>query len=214
MKIEVWSDYVCPFCYIGKRRLEEALQETGMDQQVELIFKSYQLDPDSPETSDKPVTEGLAQKYGISLQEAQRMMNNVAEQAKTVGLQYDTDAMRPANTFHAHRLAKLAEQEGMAAEVTERLLKGYFVLGEQIGNQETLLSIAEEAGLERTRTEKMLASDEFSDAVRADIAEARQLGVQGVPFFVINRKYAISGAQPAEVFANALRQVADEEKTS
>ena len=214
MKIEIWSDYVCPFCYIGKRRLEEALQETGLGLQAEVVFKAYQLDPDAPESSDESVVAGLAQKYGISQQEAQQMLQNVAEQAKTVGLQYDVDAMRPANTWNAHRLAKLAEREGVAAEVAERLMKGHFVLGEAIGTEDALLNIAEEAGIERTRAAEMLASDEFSDEVQADITEARQLGVQGVPFFVINRQYAISGAQPTEAFAGALQKVAEEESSS
>ncbi|MFS0577193.1 DsbA family oxidoreductase [Sporosarcina sp. 179-K 3D1 HS] len=214
MKIEIWSDYVCPFCYIGKRRLEEAMQETGLGRQAEVVFKSYQLDPHAPESADESVVAGLAQKYGISIQEAQQMLDNVAEQAKTVGLQFDTEAMKPANTFQAHRLAKLAEREGVAAEVVERLLKGHFILGEVLGQQDVLLSIAEEAGMDRARAEEMLASDEFSEEVRSDIEEAGQLGVRGVPFFVINRKYAISGAQPSQVFADALRKAAQEESST
>lgn len=210
MKIEVWSDYVCPFCYIGKRRLEEALESTGLKDKTEVIFKAYELDPNSPQTSNQSMAEVLAGKYGTSLEEAKKMNENVGLQAESVGLHYDFDNMKPANTFDAHRLAKLAEQEGVAAEVSESLLKAYFVDAKKIGTHDELLSIAEEAGISRNRAKEVLDSDEFEDDVKADITEAGQIGVQGVPFFVINRKYAISGAQPAEAFEEALRKVAEE----
>ena len=210
MKIEVWSDYVCPFCYIGKRRLEEALVSTGLKDTAEVVFKAYELDPNSPKTSDKKMAEVVAGKYGMSLEEAEKTQKNIGVQAESVGLHYDFDNMKPANTFDAHRLAKLAEQEGVAVEVTENLLKAYFVEAKEIGTHDALLSIAEEAGISRDRAKEMLDSDEFAEDVKADVAEAGQIGVQGVPFFVINRKYAISGAQPAEAFAEALRKVAEE----
>lgn len=211
MKIEVWSDYVCPYCYIGKRRLENALQATGLDSQVDIIFKSYELDPNTPEDSDAHVAESLAQKYNVDLNQANNMLENVANTAKTVGLEYNTAGMKEVNTFKAHRLAKLAEQEGVAGKVTERLLHGYFIKGEAIGKTNILLDIAEESGIDRELAEKVLNSDEFTEEVNADIATARQIGVQGVPFFVINQKYAISGAQPAETFEDALQKVAEEE---
>lgn len=211
MKIEVWSDYVCPFCYIGKRRLEEALAETGLGEKAEIVFKAFELDPYSPATSDESMQEVLAKKYGTSIVEAKNMTDNVAVQAKTVGLNYDFDKMTPANTFNAHRLAKLAEQEGVGTEISERLLEAYFIDGEKIGTEDVLLKIAEKAGLASDRVKEVLESDEFAAEVQSDIAEAGQIGVRGVPFFVINRKYAISGAQPAEAFANALRKVAEEE---
>lgn len=211
MKIEIWSDYVCPFCYIGKRRLEEALASTNLTEKAEVVFKAFQLDPNTPVDTDALMLDELARKYNVSLEEAGKMLANVSEQAKTVGLAYNVDEMKAANTFNAHRLAKLAEQEGKGDTVSERLLQGSFVKGEALGNEETLLTIAEEAGLSKDRVRHMLASDEFADEVRSDIAEAGQIGVQGVPFFVINRKYAISGAQPAETFAEALQKVAAEE---
>ncbi|MEZ7173388.1 DsbA family protein [Sporosarcina sp. OR05] len=211
MKIEIWSDYVCPFCYIGKRRLEEALASTNLAGQVEVEFKAYQLDPNTPTTSEAPMLDGLAKKYGVSLDEAKNMMANVAEQAKTVGLHYDVDGMKVANTFNAHRLAKLAATEGKADAVSERLMQGSFLKGEALGKEETLLNIAEEAGMSKEHVSAMLQSDEFAADVQQDIEEARQIGVQGVPFFVINRKYAISGAQPAQAFAEALEKVAKEE---
>ncbi|MCG7336742.1 DsbA family oxidoreductase [Sporosarcina sp. ACRSM] len=211
MKIEVWSDYVCPFCYIGKRRLEEALVETGLKEKTEVVFKAYELDPNSPDTSDEPMQAVLAKKYGMSMEEAKKMTDNVEVQAKTVGLNYDFDKMTPANTFRAHRLAKLAEQEGIGAELSERLLRAYFIEGQKIGTNDVLLALAEEVGLDRDRVKEVLESDAFTEEVRHDITEAGQIGVRGVPFFVINRKYAISGAQPAETFAEALRKVAAEE---
>ena len=211
MKIEIWSDYVCPFCYIGKRRLEEALEQTGLGEKAEVVFKAFELDPNSPAVSDTLIKESLAKKYGMSVEEAKKMTDNVVDQAKTVGLNYNFDVMTPANTFNAHRLAKLAEQEGFDKTVSESLLKAYFIDGEKIGTEDVLLRIAEEAGISRDRAKAVLDSDEFANDVRMDIAEAQQIGVKGVPFFVINRKYAISGAQPAEAFANALRQAAEEE---
>lgn len=211
MKIEIWSDYVCPFCYIGKRRLEEALEQTGLGEKAEVVFKAYELDPNSPAVSDTLMTEVLAKKYGMSVEEAKKMTDNVVDQAKSVGLNYNFDVMTPANTFNAHRIAKLAEQEGFDKTVSESLLKAYFIDGEKIGAEDVLLRIAEEAGISRDRAKAVLDSDEFADDVRMDIAEAQQIGVKGVPFFVIDRKYAISGAQPAEAFANALRQAAEEE---
>ena len=211
MKIEVWSDYVCPFCYIGKRRLEEALAATGLEEKVEVIFKAYELSPDEPKTSNKLMRQNLAEKYNMSLEEAKNMTDNVSVQAKSVGLNYDFENMKTANTFNAHRLAKLAEKEGRIAEVAENLLHAYFIEGEQIGDEKVLAQIATDAGISLERVQAMLESDEFSADVKADIAEARQVGVQGVPFFVINRKYAISGAQPTDTFADALRKVAEEE---
>jgi len=211
MKIEIWSDYVCPFCYIGKRRLEEALEQTGLGEDTEIVFKAFELDPNSPSVSDTLIKESLAKKYGMSVEEAKKMTDNVVDQAKAVGLNYNFDVMTPANTFNAHRLAKLAEQEGLDKTVSESLLKAYFIYGEKIGTEDVLLRIAEEAGISRDRAKAVLDSDEFADEVRMDIAEAQQIGVKGVPFFVINRKYAISGAQPAEAFADALRKAAEEE---
>jgi predicted DsbA family dithiol-disulfide isomerase len=211
MKIEIWSDYVCPFCYIGKRRLEEALEQTGLSENTEIVFKAFELDPNSPAVSDTLIKESLAKKYGMSVEEAKKMTDNVVDQARAVGLNYNFDVMTPANTFNAHRLAKLAEQEGFDKTVSESLLKAYFIDGEKIGTDDVLLRIAEEAGISRDRAKEVLGSDEFADDVRMDIAEAQQIGVKGVPFFVINRKYAISGAQPADAFANALRQAAEEE---
>lgn len=211
MKIEVWSDYVCPFCYIGKRRLEEAIESTGLGDKVEVVFKAFELDPNSPATSNETMQEVLAGKYNISIEEAKGMTDNVVTQAESVGLKYDFSTMKPANTFKAHRLAKLAEQEGLGAEIAEQLLQAYFIESKQIGLDEELIDLCEKVGISKERAEEVLKSEEFAEDVKADITEAGQIGVQGVPFFVINRKYAISGAQPAETFAEALQKVAEEE---
>ncbi len=211
MKIEVWSDYVCPFCYIGKRRLELALKQSGLEDNVEVIYKAYQLDPTTPVASDKSLLEGLAGKYSISKEEAENMMKNIEEQAKTVDLQYDVKNMKTSNTFDAHRLAKFADKYDVEEQVTERLLHGYFVEGERIDTEEVLVAIATEAGLDAEKVKAMLQSDDFSKDVHADIAEAQEVGVKGVPFFVVNRKYAISGAQPVEAFVEALEKIAEEE---
>lgn len=211
MKIEVWSDYVCPFCYIGKRRLEMALSATGLQDKAEVVYKVFQLDPTTPAMSGGSSIEGLSKKYGISLQEAKQMMANVAEQAKTVGLSYNVEEMKVANTLDAHRLAKLGEAEGKSFAVTERLMSAHFIQGERVDDPIVLTAIADEVGISTERIATMLQSDEFKDSVQQDIAEAGEIGVQGVPFFVINRKYAISGAQPTEVFEQALRKVAEEE---
>ncbi|MFS0690980.1 DsbA family oxidoreductase [Sporosarcina sp. 179-K 8C2 HS] len=211
MKIEIWSDYVCPFCYIGKRRLEEALKAMNLEDDTEVVFKAFQLDPNTPVGAGRSVPEDLAKKYGMSLDEAKKMLDNVADQAKTVGLNFDVESMIGANTFNAHRLAKLAETEGKGEAASERLLQGHFVNGEAVDNEDTLLAIAEEAGLSADRVQQVLQSDEFAEDVKKDIEEAGQIGVRGVPFFVINRKYAISGAQPVEAFTEALKKVAAEE---
>lgn len=214
MKIEVWSDYVCPFCYIGKRRLEEAIDSTGLFQNIDVQFKAYQLDPNTPVNSNKTTYEMLAEKYQMTLEAAKQMTTSVKQQAQTVGLEFDFDGAKPANTFDAHRLAKWAEAQGKPAEASERLLKAYFIEAQEIGRHEVLLDLVEEIGLDRTKAAEILSTDAYTDEVKQDIEEGMSLGVQGVPFFVINRKYAISGAQPAEVFAEALRKVAEEEGIS
>lgn len=211
MKIEVWSDFVCPFCYIGKRRLEEALQQGGLDSQTEVEFKSFELDPNTPKTSDKSMYEVLAEKYGSTIEAAKQMTAGVVEQAKTVGLDYNFDNMKPANTLDAHRLVKWASSQGKAKEANELLLHAYFIEAKEIGKHEVLLDLIASLGLPREEAKTVLNSDEYLAEVQADITRAGQIGVRGVPFFVLNDKYAISGAQPTETFVSALNKVAEEE---
>ena len=211
LKIEIWSDYVCPFCYIGKRTLEQALIKTGFTNQAEVTFKAYQLAPTTPVDIDMSVYESLAAKFGQSVEQAKEMTEGVALHARNVGLEYDFDNMVQANTLAAHRLVKWAATQGRDAALIEQLLNAYFVKAEHIGMHDVLLNHADAVGLPRNEAKTVLDSDEFLTEVEQDIMEAGQLGVQGVPFFVINRKYAISGAQPLDAFVDSLKQIADEE---
>ncbi|MGF3103116.1 DsbA family oxidoreductase [Rossellomorea sp. DUT-2] len=211
MKIEVWSDYVCPFCYIGKRHLEEALQQFPERDQVEIAFKSFELDPDAPVDTDMSIQEILSKKYGTSLEQAKNMTDSMTKQAATVGLDFRFDTSISTNTFDAHRLTNYAKTKGKETELTEILLHAHFTLSKHIGDKETLVRLAEQAGLDAEESQAVLESDEFTQDVRADEEEARQIGVQGVPFFVINRKYAISGAQPSDVFLSSIQKVWEEE---
>jgi predicted DsbA family dithiol-disulfide isomerase len=212
MKIEVWSDYVCPFCYIGKRRLEEALEQFPHKDQVEVEFKSFELDPNSPKNIDQSIHEVLAKKYGMSLEQAKQANQGVGQQAETVGLTFNFDEMKPTNTFDAHRLAKFAKTQGKEASVSEKLLQAYFTDSKHIGNIETLADIAEASGLNRQEAVDVLRdTNAYANDVRKDESLAQQYGVRGVPYFVINQKYAISGAQPAQTFIGALQKVWEEE---
>ncbi|NHC42074.1 DsbA family oxidoreductase [Bacillus sp. MM2020_1] len=212
MKIEVWSDYVCPFCYIGKRRLELALDQFPYKDQVEVEFKSFELDPNSPQKIDLSIHEVLAQKYGMTIDKAKEANQGVGQQAATVGLTFNFDEMKPTNTFDAHRLAKFAKTQGKEPAVSEKLLKAYFTDSKHIGEFETLADIAETAGLNRQEVLKVLHDkNAYASEVRKDESLAQQYGVRGVPYFVINQKYAISGAQPTETFMGALQKVWEEE---
>jgi predicted DsbA family dithiol-disulfide isomerase len=212
MKIEVWSDFVCPFCYIGKRRLEEALALVSFRDQIEVEFKSFELDPNAAKYNGKSIHEVLASKYGMSLEQAKQANKSVGQQATTVGLTYQFDSMKPTNTFDAHRLTKFAKTRKKESMITENLLYAYFTKSMDLGDLETLADIAEEAGINREETLAVLNDPmAFTNEVRLDEMEAQQYGISGVPYFVINQKYAISGAQPTSTFSNALKQVWDEE---
>ncbi|WP_203362085.1 DsbA family oxidoreductase [Bacillus sp. REN10] len=211
MKVEIWSDFVCPFCYIGKRRLEAALKQFPHREEVEIMYKSYELDPNAKPESDEHIYEALAAKYGTSVEQVQQMTENVRHQAAEAGLSFNFDNMKSANTFQAHRLAKYAREQGKEKEMVERLLKAYFTDSMNVNDQAVLVELAKEIGLHQESVQDLFASNRFSEEVRADENLARKLGVQGVPFFVINDKYAISGAQPTEAFLNALQKVWEEE---
>ena len=207
MRIEIWSDYMCPFCYIGKRRFEEALESFPHKDQVEVIYRSYELDPNEPRDTDQTTYDSLAKKYGMSVQEAKSMTENVVAQARTVGLSYDFDVIKPTNSFDAHRVTHYAAEQGKAKEMTEVLFSAYFEKGEHIGSREVLIRLAGEVGLDPKQAAKMLEESTYSEEVRSDEKQGADLGIQGVPFFVIDRKYGISGAQPLQVFTDALAQV-------
>lgn len=211
MKIEVWSDYACPFCYIGKRELENAIQTTGFQGKVDVQFKAYQLDPGAAAEVEGSMYSSLAKKFGSTEEQAKAQTAGIIARAKEVGLNYDFDAMKLGNTFKAHRLAKFAATVNLEKEMNERLLKAHFEEGVQLGNAEELVKLAKEVGIEENTVREFLADDQFATDVLSDIQKASELGIQGVPFFVINDKYAISGAQPAETFEQAVKQVAEEE---
>lgn len=212
MHIEVWSDYVCPFCYIGKRKLEEALATFPHKDDVKVEYKSYLLDPNSPPYTGQDYYETLAKKFG-SVEQVKQMTANVAEQAKLVGLDYDFDTMKPTNTMTAHRLTKFAEAEGKDLAMTEALLQAHFLDGKDIGDKETLVAIAEEIGLDADAAGKAIDNEKaYKTEVEADLQEAQAFQITGVPFFIFNRKYALSGAQPTETFTQALEKIYEETK--
>ncbi|MBB5148379.1 MULTISPECIES: DsbA family oxidoreductase [Ureibacillus] len=210
MKVEVWSDFVCPFCYIGKKQLEKAIQDTGYFGQVEVELKSFLLDPTTLEDSDEYIYEHLSKKYGMPIDEVMKMTNSVVQRANEVGLQYNFDELKTANTLKAHRLSKWAYSKGKGIEFSERVFHAYFIEGKAIGKEDVLIKLAEEVGLESKEVEEILKSNRFSEEVEKDIQQAQIYGIQGVPFFVFENKYAISGAQPQELFEQTVKKVAEE----
>ncbi|UVI37378.1 DsbA family oxidoreductase [Brevibacterium spongiae] len=204
MKIEIWSDIACPWCFIGKRRFEAALDGFDHKNEVDVQWRSFQLDPSLPDHFDGTETEYLSQMKGMPTEQVRQMFDHVTEQAAGVGLSYDFDAVVVANSFTAHRFLHFAKTQGVMSEAKEALLSGHFEKGRDIGDIAYLSEVSSELGLDAAEVRRVLDSEEFSAEVRADISEAHSLGANGVPFFVIDRKYGISGAQPAEVFAQAL----------
>lgn len=214
MNIDVWSDIVCPWCYIGKRRLETALSRFEHRDKVTLTWRSYQLSPDAPKVATETTLQMLARKYGVSTEEAEAMQTRVRDVAAQEGLQYRLDLTRSENSLDAHRLLHLAREHGKQDALKEHLFAGYFLEGASIGDADTLLRMATDAGLDKNAAAQVLAGDQHADAVRADIAQARAIGVQGVPFFVLGGRYGLSGAQPADTLLQALSKAWDESEGS
>ena len=212
MKIELWSDFACPFCYIGKKRFEQALESFPHKDKVELVFKAYQLDPNAPKEMALSPAEQFARGHHMSVEQAKQRFEMFKQQAKTVGLTYNYDIIQMTNSFDAHRLAKWANTYGKEHELTGRLMKAYFTDGLNIADYDTLVKLAGEVGLDEEKARKVLESSEYGDQVKAEIQEGQQLGVRGVPFFVLNRKYGVSGAQPVEYFRQVLDKLWEEEK--
>ena len=206
MLVEVWSDIVCPWCYIGKRRFERALERFERRDDVEVVWRSFELDPRAPRAPSMGLTEMLASKYGVSPAQAVAMNARVTEEAGKEGLDYHLELARPGNSFDAHRLTHLAATLGLRAEAVERFMRGYFVEGAAIGDPDTLVRLAADAGVDADAARDALASDAFVAEVRADEARARALGVNGVPFFAFDERLGVSGAQPVEVLLVALRE--------
>ncbi|HTN37462.1 MAG TPA: DsbA family oxidoreductase [Arachidicoccus sp.] len=204
MKIEIWSDIMCPFCYIGKRKFEQALKQFSNKEGVVLDWKSFQLMPELKTLSGKNMDEFLAEHKEISLEEAKAMNRQVIEMAKQVGLVYNFDIAIPANTFNAHRFIHFAKQHGKQNEAEEILFRSYFTDGKNINDYPTLIQLGEAMGLDRVELNTALENGSFANDVNRDIYEARQIGVRGVPFFVFNGKYGVSGAQAPETFLETL----------
>jgi predicted DsbA family dithiol-disulfide isomerase len=206
MKVEIWSDVVCPWCYLGKRRFERALESFDHRDQVEVVYRSFELDPSAPTATSTPTVELLASKYGMTQDQAEAAQRQMEQRAAGDGLTFRMDGLRSGNTRDAHRLLHLAKAHNRQPELAERLHRGYFTEQASIFDHATLTDLAVEAGLEREEVSRVLAGDDYGDAVAADEATAHSLGASGVPFFVIDRRYGISGAQPAETIAQALNR--------
>jgi predicted DsbA family dithiol-disulfide isomerase len=207
VRIEIWSDVVCPWCYIGKRRLEKAL--AGFDHEVDIVWRSFELDPSAPKVPVETVAEALGRKYGGGPDAGRQMIDRVEAVAAEEGLLFRHHRSLRVSTVDAHRVLHLALETGGAelqGRLKEALLSAYFIETENVADHDTLLRIATGVGLDEVRVKEVLAGDEFADAVEADIREAAALGATGVPFYVVDRKYGVSGAQPSEVFTQVLER--------
>jgi predicted DsbA family dithiol-disulfide isomerase len=202
--VEIWSDVVCPWCYLGKRRFESALARFEHRDDVEVVWRSFELDPDAGPSSSVPPAERLAAKYGMSVEDAQANHDRLTALAAEDGLEYHLDRTRGGNTFDAHRLIQLGKARGIQDAVKERLMRAYFTDNVAIDDRETLIRLAAEAGLDADEARATLASDDYADAVREDEELARRIGINGVPFFVLGRRYGVSGAQTSDVLLEAL----------
>ncbi|MFC4426864.1 DsbA family oxidoreductase [Deinococcus navajonensis] len=207
LRVDIWSDIACPWCYIGKRRFEAALRDFPQADQVEVVWHSFELDPSAPERRPHSMAEMLAGKYGRSVADAQGMMDHVTQVAAGDGLDYQLGRAQLANTFLAHQLIHLAARHGRQDAMKERLLQAYFTEGAHVGDPDTLVRLAGEVGLEPGEARSALQRGEHAQAVRQDEAQAQALGISGVPFFVLGGKYGLSGAQDASVLLGALNQV-------
>jgi len=210
IRIDVWSDIACPWCYIGKRNLEKGLQETVSDDDapvVEVTFHSYELSPDTPVDFDGDELDYLAGHKGMPRDDVRQMLDRVTQVAADAGLDYHFEHVKHTNTVKAHELLHAAKEAGRQHEMAERLMSAYFVEGRHVGRIEDLVALATEVGLDADATRIALESEKYLSDVRADQAQAAAYGINGVPFFVIDGKYGVSGAQPPEAFAQIARQV-------
>ena len=203
MKIEIWSDVVCPWCYIGKRRLEAALQKLECD--AEVRWRSFELDPDAPRVPELSLVESLAQKYGTTEQRAESMIEQMTDTARKEGLEFDLKNALPGNTLDAHRLLHFARERDVQGAMKERLLSAYMTECRPIAERSELAALAADVGLEAEEVSAMLESDAYVDEVRADESRAQRQGVRGVPYFLIDGRIEISGAQPVKVLCERLR---------
>ncbi|MBQ9298943.1 MAG: DsbA family oxidoreductase [Clostridia bacterium] len=215
MKIIYWSDYACPYCYIGETYLKQAVRNLGMEDQIEVEMKAFELDPDAGKAYAGPTVDRFAKKYGLSLQGAQARIDGISQMGRDAGLDFRYAETRYTNTFDAHRLTKLARQsedKGLAGRLSERLYKAYFSEGLELADHDVLLRIAAEEGMDDDAVKALLSTDEYAMDVRLDEREATRYGVHGVPYFVLNGQLAIPGALPVESMEQAIRQAMEVEQ--
>jgi predicted DsbA family dithiol-disulfide isomerase len=210
MLVDIWSDVVCPWCYLGKRRFEAALENFEHRDAVEVHWHSFELDPQAGPSSDTPSAQGLAAKYGMSVYDARERHAQLEETAAAEGLEYHLDRTRGGNSLSAHRLHQLAIDRGLSDAVMERLMRAYFTDGEAIDDHEVLLRLVTEAGLDADEARTVLESERYTDEVRADESTAARIGIRGVPFFVLGRRFGVSGAQSPDIMLEALQKSWDE----
>lgn len=206
MKIEIWSDIACPWCYVGKRRFERALAEFPHVEDVEVVWRSFELDPSAPKRQQGRQAELLARKYGVTLDRAEAMNANMTAEARKEGLDFHFERVQVGNTFDAHRLIHFADANGKRGEMVERLFRAYLTDGEALGDRDVLVRLAADIGLDSESARSTLMGDAFADAVRADQERARMFGISGVPFFAIDEKYGVSGAQPPAALLEVFEQ--------
>jgi predicted DsbA family dithiol-disulfide isomerase len=206
MQVEIWSDVVCPWCFIGKRRFEDALARFPHADDVEVRWRSFELDPSAPFSHGVDNAVRLANKYGVSREQAEAMLERMTRVADDEGLAFRLDIARSGRTFDAHRLLHLAAEHGRQDALKEALLSAYQEKGEHIGDPDVLTKVALEVGLEEDEVREVLAGDRYADDVRRDEREAHEIGVQGVPFFVFDRRFAVSGAQASDVLLEVLER--------
>ncbi|MGV8884923.1 MAG: DsbA family oxidoreductase [Microbacteriaceae bacterium] len=208
IKVDIWSDVQCPWCYIGKRKFEAGVEQFGGE--VEVEYHSFELAPDTPVEYEGSPAEYLAERKGLATQQVEQMLERVTEVARSVGLDFNYDHVHQTNTVISHELIHFAKSKGRQLEMKERLLDAYFIRGEHVGRIADLVEIAASIGFDRAEVTEALESHRFLADVKADVARAQEYGIQGVPFFVIDGKYGVSGAQEADAFANVLAQVVSE----
>jgi predicted DsbA family dithiol-disulfide isomerase len=206
MKVEIWSDVVCPWCYVGKRRFESALSRFEHADEVEVVWRSFELDPEAPRRREGTAAEHLGRKYGMSEEQVAASWERLAGLAEAEGLEYHLDRTAGGSSFDAHRLIHLAAAHGMQDEMKERLLLAYFTEGAAIGEPEVLQRLGVEVGLDGAEVAELLAGDRFAAEVREDEHRAQLFGISGVPFFGIDERYGVSGAQSADLILSALEQ--------
>lgn len=212
MQIEIWSDYACPYCYIGKRNLEKALEKFEHNDKIKIVHKAFELYPQMGKEVTTTTQGRIEQKYGKTPEEAQEMIDHIERVAERVGLEMNYDSVKNTNTFDAHRLTKFAEEKGKANEMNERLFKAYFTDNIALGSNENLLRLSEDIGLNPKEVNEMLSTETYTENVKNDEYEAQQLGVRGVPFFLIGEKIALPGAVSPDGMLSAIKRAWNEEE--